>query len=378
MDLLTRNEIEGLARDTGGTHVTLCMPTHRAGPETEGDPIRWRNLLSGVEAELVETGLSRAEAQELLAEAWELQRDSLAWQHMSDGLAVFLSASGMRLYRLPVSLPELAAVGERFVLGPVLPLLGDEHFLVLALSQRQVRVLEGSRQRVEELHLPQVPESFDEVFEPDEPRSDSMARPVSPGRSGPSVYYGTAGPDGTERKVEVTSFFREVADGVHDHLAGRSLTMVLAGLPESVAAYRSVNRYAHVADHAVESNPDDLSAEELHDRAWPIIQARLAEADLRTTDHLQQRLGTGKATTDRHEALRAAREGRVDTLLLTMRDCWATRQPDGHVLRLAGEEPTDRCEMLDAAAAATLTTGGTVRVLDELPEGTDIGAVLRY
>src|SRR5665811_2450745 len=76
--------------------------------------------------------------------------------------------------------------------GPLLRLLsGDEHFLLLALSQRRVRLLEGSRDRVEELELGEVPSSLLGVTEPAEPRSHTMARPLSAaGRGGPAVFYG--------------------------------------------------------------------------------------------------------------------------------------------------------------------------------------------
>jgi hypothetical protein len=36
-------------------------------------------------------------------------------------------------------------------------LTGDGHFFVLALSQNQIRLREGTRDRLEEVHLPGVP-----------------------------------------------------------------------------------------------------------------------------------------------------------------------------------------------------------------------------
>lgn len=378
MDLITRTELEQLAASTAGPHVSLYLPTHRAGRETEGDPLRLKNQLTAVEAALIEDGHTRAGARELLAPAWTLLDDTVAWQHMADGLALFLTADGMRSYRLSLQLPDLAAVGDRFVLSPLLPLLNDERFLALTVSQKQVRVLEGDRSTVARLDLQGVPESFYDVYEDDEiARADKAPRPAPSGSSGGggAVFYGSGVFDNVHQK-EVLEFFRAVADGVHQALADRHQPMVLLGLTEQLAAYRSVNRYPHLLEQAVERNPDDLTAESAHDAVWPIIEERLAERVRAAIERFGQQRSNGTARETASEALSAAQEGRVDTLLLDTDGCWAAGN-EGEVLRLGGETP-HLCERLDETAIAVLTTGGQVLVCDELPERLRVAAVLRY
>ena len=59
--------------------------------------------------------------------------DGLFWQHQSDGLALYSRPGWWRSFRVPLDLPELAVVGDRFHVSPLLRLLtGDGHFLVLA------------------------------------------------------------------------------------------------------------------------------------------------------------------------------------------------------------------------------------------------------
>src|SRR5690606_30299396 len=101
----------------------------------------------------------------------------------------------------PVEMPQLAAVGNGFVIGPTLPLLTDQTFLVLALSQKNVRVLRGSRDRIGELDLPDVPSAFEDVFEKEGPQSDSVPRPNASGRvSGGAVYYGSSSLDNVHKE----------------------------------------------------------------------------------------------------------------------------------------------------------------------------------
>lgn len=377
MDLLTRDDIEQLARAGGGVHVSLFMPTHRSGRETEGDPIRWKNLVSGVGDALAEDGMSRADIEALLEPAMDLHADALAWQHSSDGLAAFVQQGSMQVYRLPVTLPELATVGESFVVGPLLPLLRDDQFFVLALSQRRIRLLAAGRQRADEVDLPGVPTSFEAVFAPDEGRSDTVSKPVASRRGRTGAHYSGMGLDGTERKEEVSAYLHEVANGVYDVVGAQRRPMVLAGLPEVVATYREANRYHEVLDAAVETNPDDLSDEDLHRRAWEIISERLEREDAEAIDRLESTRANGRGTTDLEEAVRAAQEGRVDTLLLSRAGWWGGAGGPETVVRLGGGE-VDPSELLDAAAVATLSTSGAIRVVEQLPGDAEVGAILRY
>jgi hypothetical protein len=380
MDLMTRAEFEELVGDGEGTRVSLFAPTHRvSGPkEGEADRLRWKNLLTAVEGALLEDGHERRQVQELLAPAWELHGDGMAWSHMADGLAMYLAPGGWSAtYRVPLELPELGALGPGFVLGPVLPLLSDQNYVVLTLSQKDVRVLRGSRDRIGELDVPAVPRAFDDVFEPDGPSSDSVPRPTASGRTGQagSVYYGASSNDNVH-KEDVTEFFREVARGVEQHLAGRSIPMILAGLPEWVAVYRELSSYPHVVEGAIERNPDDMSAEDLRAAAWELVERRLEQDGSRLLDrfHEQRARGTGAAGAE--DVATAAQEGRVDTLLLTADGCYAGGLDGPEVVRPLRDG--DVCGVVDSAARATLRNGGSVRVLDQLPDGAPVAAVLRY
>ena len=61
------------------------------------------------------------------------------------------------------------------------------------------------------------------------------------------MYYGSSSLDNAH-KEEVVEFFREVARGVESHLAGRTIPMILAGLPEWVAVYREIGSYPHLLE----------------------------------------------------------------------------------------------------------------------------------
>ena len=73
MEMLNRKELKDLAENPKGPCVSIFMPTHFKGPETQQNPIRLKNLLREAEQRLVELEIRPAEARELLAPAAALR-----------------------------------------------------------------------------------------------------------------------------------------------------------------------------------------------------------------------------------------------------------------------------------------------------------------
>lgn len=383
MDLLNRSDIQSLAAsDVGGMHVSLMMPTHRFGGGIQADQVLWKNLVSGAEA-LLQQDLRRAEVDAILAPARELLNNNLAWQFMSDGLAMYLSSAGARMFRIPASLPTLAAVGDHFVTGPLMRLLsGDAHFLLLAISQGSVRLMDGTRHTVRQIELDDVPTSLADVVEPSG-RSDSMARTLNAGRGGRAVFYGHGVGADEAKRDDVVRFFREVEAGLREVLAGQSAPLLLVGLEQNVAAYREVNTYARVLDEAVHRSPDELSVDELHGVAWPLIEGRLRAERTRLIERFRELLATGgQVSTDADAVSDAAEQGRVDTLFMRADPwCWEQVLDGGEpaVVRLGTDDRYAMCEQVEAAAVATLTHGGSIHASSqEVVPDSELAAILRY
>ncbi len=382
MDLLNDKDIQKLASTGGdGMHVSLFMPTHRYGSGVQADQLQWKNLITGVEAALREE-MRRPDLEALLKPAWDLQQDSMAWQYMSDGLAMFLTPGSHEVYRIPAPLPELATVGDRFITGPLMHLLsGDEHYIMLGLSQNEVRLLDGSRHSVVQVELDDVPTSLEDAIEPAEPRSNTMTRPASSGSRGRAVFFGHGTGDDSAKENDLNLFLRQVADGMKDILRGQTAPLVLVGLDQSVAAYREVNSYANVLDEAVIRNPDDLSVEQLHDHAWPIVETRLRAERQTLIDRFHDLNGTGRVASSLSSVEVAAAEGRVDTLFMRAHPwCWERVSGDElAVVHLGKDERYAECEALDRAAVDTLSNGGKVYATSQqVVDDSEVAAIMRY
>ena len=383
MDLLNRTELELLAQPgPDGPHVSLFMPTHRFGGGIETDKLKWKNLVTGVE-DLLTQRMRRPDVEALLAPARELQENALAWQHMSDGLAMFLRPDGQRTFRVPAPMPELATVGNRTVMGPMLRLFaGDERFLLLALSQREIRLMEGSRNTVEQVQLTDVPTSLADAVDPQEPRSDTMARSAaSAGRGGPAVFYGHGAGDRHLKKDEVVRFLRQVSSGLRDVLAGETAPLLLFGLEPLVVTYREVNGYEHLLDEAVVHSSDQLSIEQLHEMAWPLVERRLRDARGQVIERFHSLQGTNRVSSDLATVAEAAADGRVETLFVQA-DPWCWEQVAGNdaaIVELGADPRYAEFEQVDTAALATLQNGGRVFATSQtvVPDR-QVAAIFRY
>jgi len=185
MDIITMEELKTLLLRYPGWCVSLFMPTHRRGRETQQDPIRFRNMLREVEERLQTKGLRSPDVQEILKPAQRLVQDSGFWRHQSDGLAVFFTSEGCRSYRLPLPFEELVVISDHFHLKPLLPFFAsDGHFYILALSQNQVRLLEGTRYTVDEIDLGDMSESMAEALQYEQYQTQSQSHTATSAGTG--------------------------------------------------------------------------------------------------------------------------------------------------------------------------------------------------
>lgn len=378
MDAIRRTDLERLALQGAGPCVSVFLPTHRAGPEVQQSPIRLKNLLREAAEALQTDGVKALMIQSVLAPLRRLVNDGLFWQHQSDGLALFSRLGWWRSLRVPLDLPELAVVGDRFHISPLLPLLtGDGHFFVLALSQNQIRLLEGTRDRLEEVHLPGVPLGVRDALQGGEAQKQLQLYVADRGGVAARGIFHGHGSAGDVQQEPVLRYLRKVDRALREVLAGERAPMVLAAVEHLAPIWRKVNTYPHLVDETLAGNPEGLRLDELHVRAWAVVEPLFLQAQREAAARYDQLAGTGLTSKDPREIIRAAENGRIDTL-------FAARHPAGGLSSVGSDPPPngDRAlrDVLELAAAATLIKGGAVYVLPagELPGGGSAAAVFRY
>ena len=388
MDLLTRNELVALSETHGEWCVSLFLPTVRAGAETQQNPIRFRNLLRTAEERLMKAGLRKPDAENLLQPADALLNDADLWRHMSDGLAVFVTGDELHTFRAPIPFEELAIVTHRFHLKPLLPLLSnDGQFYVLALSQDEIRILEGTRDSVTQVEMESVPDSLAEALQFDDPESRLQWRTAASGAAGGSggtVFYGGGSGSDSEGKKNILRYFQKVDRGLNDLLAEKSVPLLVAGVDYLLPIYREANTYRHLMDAGIVGNPETLSARELHEKAWKIVRPHFAEAQQQDRERFEQLTGqqSQQASSDLKTILKAAHEGRVATLFVALDAYqWGIFKPaSNYKLPVHLDRQPEDQDLFDLAAILTFANGGQVFAVpdDEVPGDSSMAAIFRY
>lgn len=382
-----REALEELVQAQHHHCVSLFMPAHRTGPNGQAmakeDLIRWKNLLRQAEERLQHAGLRPRDIDPLMDPARALSEDPYYWRNQTDGLAAFLAPRTFRTFRVPLALKELVVVAPRFHVKPLLELLEDGRFHILALSQNVVRVIESTRFAAKEVEVEKVPHSLEEALQYDDPEKQTQFRTMPTAGGGPrgaAMYHGHGvGVDDT--KDRILRFCQLVDRGITPHLRKISAPLVLAAVESVAAAYRQANTYPQLVEDIIAGNPELLSVEELHDRAWPLAEPILLRSRNDAALRYQELRETARATHALEDALRAAADGRIEVLFVPEGiQSWGTfDEGTRQVVRHDHPENGDE-DLLNVAAIRTILSSGTVYAAtpESMPGGDPVAALLRY
>ncbi|MEO5926420.1 MAG: hypothetical protein ABIR70_21540 [Bryobacteraceae bacterium] len=346
------------------------MPTHRAGPDIWQDPIRFKNLLRSAEHSLETSGVTRQEIDSLLRPLTELRDDRKFWQYQADGLAIFRSHERMEEFRLPCQVPELAVVGYQYHLKPFLMSLAEERsFFVLALSQHAVRLFRGTQYGLQEVQGLELPPALD--ARPDDSVKSLQAHATG---AGTQVFHGNE----LDHKAHIAAYCRKVDHAVAT-VVGVDDFLVLAAVDYIASLYREVSTLRGIASAPLSGNPDHLGADQIFEKAFPIASTNFEKRHGEDKQRFFNSLGTGRALDAPIDAILAARQGRVETLFVSVgMQIWGAIL-QGEV-RVHEQQQAEDQDLLNGALIDTWKSGGKVLALspDKMPNGLQLAAITRY
>ncbi|MGE5377993.1 MAG: hypothetical protein ACM3XO_23270 [Bacteroidota bacterium] len=388
MDTLKRTDLRELVERDGNWHVSIYMPTHRAGRDQQQDPIRFKNLLTDSEKKLMEYGVRRPGIQEIMQPAEELLLDRDFWQHPGDGLAAFLTDGYSRFHRLPGRFEEQAMVSNGFYVKPLLPLVnGNGDFYVLALSLNKVRLFHASRDSIAEVELKDMPTSMNEALQIEDLQknvgfhTDTQNTAGGKGGERPAIFYGQGVED--NKKDDILRYFQIVNDGLARQFEDESAPMVVAGVDYLIPLFRSASTYRNLLEQGIVGNHDRQDINELHGQAWKLVEPIFMKNQQQALEHFDELYGrqNGLASSDLEPVVRAAAGGRVETLIVPLGvQRWGKYDPETDSVRLDSEPTPWNDDLLNFAATQTLLNSGNVYAVpqDQFPKHGEVAAIYRY
>lgn len=382
MELLANDYPDMILGERAGPCLSLYQPTHRAFPERQQDPIRFRNLVRSM-AESLRQKYPNREIEPLLSPFHALADNQEFWEHSLDGLVVLGSPDAMRVYRVQRAVPEFAVVADSFHTKPLMRIMqSSDRYQILAIDRNEARLFEGNRDHVDEIPLATgVPRNLEDAVLIDAERDRSTR---THGRADPGVMgrHGSSDVKSDAIDADTERFFRAVDRAVTElHSRPSGLPLLLAALPQHHHLFRKVSNNPNLLAASIDVHPKDLTAEQLRERAWSLVLPTYLERLGELVDAFGAALAKQQATSKLSEAARAAAEGRIATLLLQ-----AGHRIPGNVDAATGAvSPGDMADpgtgdMLDDIGEMVLRKRGEVVIVpvERMPTGSGLAATYRF
>jgi hypothetical protein len=383
---MRKDDLIELARSTGFPRISVYLPTHKAYPKTEQDPIRLSNALKEVEKQLAEAGVRQVA--EMLSATRQRVNEQMFWRYQDQGLAVFIEEGNTRWLKLPAEVQELTVISNRYHVLPLIDIFADRgRFHLLTATRDAVCFFDGAEREIEQVVVETLPSSLDEIKE----QTDFEENVGYHVRSRGSQVGGSAAPkyhalgDNSEdyNDVELENFARAIARAIDHHLAERVAPLVLAARPRLSGRLKHALRYRHVADADIQRDPASMSNDEVHAQAWAIAGPLLRQNRDEIRARLKARLeGMGiPGSEDLRELMRAADEGRIEDLLIARgANVWGTYDEASGELEVADRPGPGNEDLLNLLAIKTLTQGGAVIALPQelISRAGPVAGLFRY
>jgi hypothetical protein len=371
MDLISLDAVKEICADRG-PFITVLLPARHPGAPDLPATDRMRGVLREASAQLTQRRFLGS-VDQLLKPFEDLGEETTQAAGGCDSV-IIASPGVFRQFALGVSVAERVVVASHPHITPLLDSLMPVHeFYFLAITKKLLRLGSWRDGKYAEVPLPEdVPTSFEETLASETPDHDLQSHSAA-GVQGSATRFGT-GSERDEAHSRLCRYFKTVDHGLASLLNGRPL--VLAGIAQEMAAYRSVAQYPHVLE-ARPTSPAHLSLLELAQHGERAVRGMQQERTNEALGVFRETSRRDHVLTGVREVLDAALQGRIHKLLVEQgAEEYGLLGPAFPVddARIEGEQ-----DLINAAAVETIRRHGEVLMLDPGQLGAcPVAALLRF
>jgi hypothetical protein len=365
-----------------GPCLSVYMPLSSApaNQSSKANALEWKEMLRNLEPKIEQYG---AEGRKLIDGISDFNAIWPNQEPQGRSIGVLRSPDVFLVTWVEQLARRRAVLGPHFYIRPLLPQLTNHRsFYLLALSQKNVRLLHCTTRTADEVPFPPgVATSFDawmNTAKPDHVRDNRASPGPSAGSSG-GIMFGTVS-DTEDRDEYLSHFFRQIDRAVNEVLRGRTEPVVLCAVDYELPLYIAVNSYPHLASETVQGAPNSLKSGEMHARALEALDACYEHKVADALAEYNHKVGGG-ASNRIKEVVKAAHDGRV--LKLVVSDSLETTGAFNEATyTVKGREtgtPEDQ-DLVNDAVVQTILHAGQVLVAPngKMPNGTPVAAIYRF
>ncbi|TWT48038.1 hypothetical protein Pla22_50380 [Rubripirellula amarantea] len=353
---LMRDELKQLAEISGDPCVTILMPTHRSGPETQQDIIRFKNLVGKAGQKLKDSGHDRS----ILDPIESLSTNSSFWQHQGEGLAVLLTKDDVRFIELKHQVDERVVVDDSFFLLPLLRSgSSDGGFFVLTLTWDEAKLFASDGETIEMVETEALPAKFHDLVlprDPEESLQNTSHRSVGNTAGTSTAMFHGHGEGEDKIEADRDQYLSLVGDQVAGAIYNTGAPLVVVATKEVSGHFESTTGLS--IDAKVEGSPSHWSDDTLHQRVIEAVKNQIGSDDAKLFERLGAAIANSKGSRDMAEIRDAGQKGRIELLMI----CGSP------------ENSND----LNTVLRETLRRGGEVRRFDGNQREEKVAAIFRF
>jgi release factor family 3 len=364
-----------------GPCLTILLPSYRPGEQEKPMATVLKTYLQDAAWQLATRRIAESVLADLLAPLRQLTEapEFVGGSHF--GRAIFRSPDVFAKFDFIAPVKAGLTVGSCFNIRTVLTDLHlPSEFYLLKLSKKQVALIRYAGLRGEPVELPKgVPRTLDEALAFKPPDHDLEDRSASGGSAGEMhrIRFGTSSGRETQ-SVYLADFFKAVDRGVREILHEGRAPLILAGVDEDTAIYRSIITYSNLLKQSIHGSANTpLAEDELLRMASGIVRSDCIERAAAALTESREKMAPARFSTDVEAILRATAEGRVSRLYI---DEGAQKLGVFQGARRGGRSDWDEEDLLNVAAVETILQGGLAFALPaaKMPDGAAMAALFRY
>jgi hypothetical protein len=285
------------------------------------------------------------------------------WQNQGDGLAIYLTPSDCRMFRLNRQVDECVVVGGYFF---VQPLISESNasgsYFVLSLSWDEAKLYRSSDESLEIVETAALPAKFDELVLPSDPEEslqNTSHRSVGNTAGTSTAMFHGQGEGEDKIEADRDQYLSIVGSEVAAEIYNSGLPLVVVATSEVCGHFEATTKVK--IDAKVDGSPSEWSGDELRELVQKAIAPRLKADHSGFGERFGTAMANSQASDNLNDVLKAAKNGRIDSLMVCRHDV--------------------RCEQTNQAVIETLRGGGDVyQCSPESMPGNDatLAAIFRY
>ena len=362
-----------------GPCVTVLLPPYHPG-EPGGSPASLlRGHVQEAARQLAERGSSKSANSNLLQPLEELAQEAAFAAGSGWSQVIFRSPETLEHFYLAQPVPASLTISGCFTIRRVsAEFVSPRLFYILALAKSGVALVRCAGLHAEPVKLPHgVPETLEEALELEPPDHDLQNRSVIRGESTGAMHgvrFGTG--SGRERQqAHLADYYKLVDRGIQEFLQEPEIPLVLAGVKEDVALFRSVSHNPRLIKGEIAGSlavSADLTP--VLQLAYALLREAAVERQAAALKDAHERVAPTRFSIHPDEIVHAAFAGRVAHLFLNQEAKRVDVFERGNY-RSWGQE-----ELLNLAAVQTVIHHGKYCELppDAMPGGAAAAALMRY